>query len=105
MTDEEKNGLIPDSETFGYKWQQKMMQKSKLQLVTYIKNLCQKILFTTSWISINDNDKPRDYENVMYFDSRDESMHVGYFVTSQTPIPNYITHFMKLPTKPKGTKQ
>lgn len=51
-----------------------------------------------AWISTKD-EVPKDYENVLWFDSRDNNMHVGYFVWSQTPVP-YATHFMRLPAKP-----
>lgn len=50
------------------------------------------------WIAIKDQ-KPADYDRVLYFDSRDGNMNVGYFVWSQTPV-DYVTHWMKLPAKP-----
>ena len=50
------------------------------------------------WIPIKDQ-KPADYDKVLYFDSRDGNMHVGYFVWSQTPV-DYVTHWMKLPAPP-----
>lgn len=51
------------------------------------------------WIAIKDQ-KPADYERVLYFDSRDGNMNAGYFVFSQTPV-DYVTHWMPLPEPPK----
>jgi len=50
------------------------------------------------WISMND-EKPKDYQRVIWFDSRDNTIHVDYFVLSQTPVP-YATHWQHLPVSP-----
>lgn len=50
------------------------------------------------WVSVKD-EKPKDYDNVLYFDSRDGNIGVGYFVWSQTPV-DYVTHWMPLPSTP-----
>jgi len=51
-----------------------------------------------SWIAVKDQTPP-EYEKVLFFDSRDGGMSVGYFAWSQTPVP-YVTHWMYLPAKP-----
>ena len=99
---EQQDELLKAS-VFGVFWRKQMMKRTKSDLVKNIKNLSQKLIFV--WTPINEQNKPEEYENVLYFDSRDESMHVGYFVPSQTQIPNYITHFMKLPSKPYKPKE
>jgi hypothetical protein len=50
------------------------------------------------WISTKEQTPP-DYKRVMYFDSRDKNISVGYFVWSQTPV-DYVTHWMDLPPNP-----
>jgi len=50
------------------------------------------------WIATK-TQTPEDYKRVLYFDSRDGNMDVGYFVWSQTPV-DYVTHWMELPAKP-----
>lgn len=53
------------------------------------------------WISVKDR-LPQDYERVMYFDSRERGfIEIGYFVSTQTPVPTYVTHWMPLPEPPK----
>lgn len=52
------------------------------------------------WIATKDQ-KPPEYERVIYFDSRDKgSIGIGYFVWSQTPV-DYVTHWMFLFSFPK----
>lgn len=51
------------------------------------------------WINVK-NQLPKDYEFVLWFDDRDENMHVDYFVPSQSKMPDYVTYWMKLPEKP-----
>ena len=51
-----------------------------------------------SWIAVLDQTPP-EYEKVLFFDSRDGSMAVGYFVWSQTPV-YHVTHWMPLPARP-----
>ena len=55
------------------------------------------------WIAMKDQ-TPRPYERVIWFDSRDSAIHIGYFVWSQTPVP-YATHWMNLPSIPAGGNQ
>lgn len=50
------------------------------------------------WISVEDRFPP-DYERVLFLDSRDNNINLGYFVWSQTP-DSHITHWQKLPPKP-----
>lgn len=50
------------------------------------------------WINIKDK-KPSDYERVLFFDSRDGKINLGYFVWCQTPV-EYVTHWMPLPNVP-----
>jgi hypothetical protein len=51
------------------------------------------------WINIKDQIPP-DYERVLWIDDRDGFINLGYFVWSQTPV-SYVTHWMKLPQKPR----
>jgi hypothetical protein len=51
-----------------------------------------------NWISIEDQ-KPEDYTKVLFFDKRDRTVGVGYFVWSQTAV-DYVTHWMFLPSEP-----
>lgn len=37
------------------------------------------------WVDCNDT-PPKDYDRVVYLDNRDDSIHLGYFVWSQTPV-------------------
>ena len=50
------------------------------------------------WISTKEQTPP-DYERVLYFDSRDKTQHVGFFVWNETPV-EYVTHWMTLPKPP-----
>lgn len=44
------------------------------------------------WISVKER-LPKDYERIMYWDSREAGYHeIGYFVSTQTPVPRYVTH-------------
>jgi hypothetical protein len=54
--------------------------------------------WATEWVSVVEQ-APEDYEHVVYFDSRDGKVCIGFFVWSQTPV-NYVTHWMKLPPNP-----
>lgn len=51
------------------------------------------------WIAIKDQ-RPPDYERVIFFDNRDANICIGYFVWSQAPV-EYVTYWMKLPAKPQ----
>lgn len=50
------------------------------------------------WVAMKDK-KPDDYERVLYIDSRDNAINIGYFVWSQSAA-DYVTYWMKLPEKP-----
>lgn len=52
------------------------------------------------WISVKDS-LPKDYERVIWFDLREGDIEIGYFVPSQTKMPNYVSHWMPLPEPPK----
>ena len=54
-----------------------------------------------NWIDMKVS-QPKDYERVLWFDSRDNFINIGYFVWSQTPVP-YATFWMSLPKAPKDS--
>jgi hypothetical protein len=51
------------------------------------------------WIAMSDQ-KPRDYERVIWFDTRDNAVQIGYFVLSQTTV-SYASHWMPIPATPE----
>ena len=58
-----------------------------------------------NWISVKDK-LPKDYQRVLFYDTRgnrscEADIDTGYFVPSQSKIPEYITHWMPLPSPPK----
>lgn len=55
---------------------------------------------TTEWISFNER-LPKDYQRVIWFDKRGGDIEIGYFVPSQSKIPEYATHWKPLPEPPK----
>lgn len=57
------------------------------------------LLVNSKWININDF-IPEDYLRVLWIDNRDSKINIGYFVPSQTKIPEYVTHWMNLPNVP-----
>lgn len=54
----------------------------------------------SKWISVED-ELPEGYQEIIYFDERDGSIEMGFFVVSQSKMPRYITHWQPLPTPPK----
>ena len=49
------------------------------------------------WVAMSKR-QPEDYKRVLWFDSRDGNVQVGYFV-KETQVP-YATHWMELPQPP-----
>lgn len=49
------------------------------------------------WVAMSER-QPEDYKRVLWFDSRDGNVQVGYFV-KETQVP-YATHWMELPQPP-----
>lgn len=49
------------------------------------------------WVAMSEQ-QPEDYKRVLWYDSRDGNVQVGYFV-KETQVP-YATHWMELPQPP-----
>jgi len=62
-----------------------------------LSDIC-RITNESQWILVKEQ-KPDDYQRVLFYDSRDGNVNLGYFVWSQTPVL-YVTHWMPLPAPP-----
>lgn len=55
------------------------------------------------WISVKDR-LPKDYERILFYEGGADNKleDVGYFVPSQSKIPDYVTHWRPLPLPPSS---
>lgn len=74
----------------------KVVEKDNALLA--MKQFADQFRLSNEWISVKDK-KPEDYKTVLFFDSRDRSIGIGYFVWSQTTV-YYVTHWMDVPSQP-----